>query len=268
MIWAYSLYVQSGAAITYAASATNTTGISYSLDAGSRREYYKCGNEVQLYVQHGWAYRPLLQLQQAVTDLLQLRILLIPIQQLFRLHCTSVHPGRYPDRIDPVATGITTTVQTAVLSSTGTTNTTFKLSPALCNLLTIKAQNISVQLYLTIASGTMPVNPNITALIKYGTTNIISLTNPVYNSGTKVLSWNGSLGADVMVPSGQPIDLVITTAQGGVTFRIDYHSMTKPSRISLLPVSTFIDFSSFDVYSAPYPGGVKESAVCRIQPIM
>jgi hypothetical protein len=30
-----------------------------------------------------------------------------------------------------------------------------------------------------------------------------------------------------------------------------------PSRISLLPVSTFIDFISFEVYDAPYPGGTK-----------
>ncbi|MBK9486069.1 MAG: T9SS type A sorting domain-containing protein [Chitinophagaceae bacterium] len=254
-----SVRTQSGAAITYAASATNTTGISYSLDAGS----VAGGNTINAATgaviwSAAWMGVSAITATAAgcngpatASHIVNTNTAVVQAP----LYLST--PGQILDRIDPVATGITTTVQTAVLSSTGTTNTTFKLSPALCNLLTIKAQNISVQLYLTIASGTMPVNPNITALIKYGTTNIISLTNPVYNSGTKVLSWNGSLGADVMVPSGQPIDLVITTAQGGVTFRIDYHSMTKPSRISLLPVSTFIDFSSFDVYSAPYPGGVK-----------
>ncbi|MBK8608723.1 MAG: T9SS type A sorting domain-containing protein [Chitinophagaceae bacterium] len=134
---------------------------------------------------------------------------------------------------------------------------TYTQNPILCSDLTIKAQTIQMLLHVKVTSGTMPVNPAITAQLKYGSTNIITLSNPVYNSGSKILSWTGTLGADVTVPNGQALALAITSAQAGVQFQIEYHSNTKPSRISLLPVSTFIDFESFDVFDAPYPGGTK-----------
>ncbi len=136
-------------------------------------------------------------------------------------------------------------------------NITFTQSPALCSNLTIKAQTIQMLVYVNVVAGTMPVNPAITASLKYGSTTFISLSNPVYNSTSKIMSWTGILPVDVNVPSGQSIALNITSAQAGVEFQIDYHSATKPSRISLLPVSTFIDIVSFDVFSAPYPGGTK-----------
>jgi hypothetical protein len=164
-------------------------------------------------------------------------------------------PGQILDRIDPVSTGITTTVQTGDLSTSGTTSVTFVQNPALCSNLVIKAQTISVLAYVSISSGTMPASPAITATLQYGATNIITLNNPIYNSATKLLTWTAVLGADVTVPSGQAISLQFTTAQAGVVFKIEYHSATKPSRISLLPVSTFIDITSFNIYNAPYPGG-------------
>lgn len=132
---------------------------------------------------------------------------------------------------------------------------TFTQSPALCSDLVIKAQTIQMLVYVNVTSGTMPVNPAITASLKYGSTTFISLTNPVYNSASKILSWTGVLSSDVTVPTGQAVALTITSAQPGVQFQIEYHSASKPSRISLLPVSTFIDFVSFNVYNAPYPGG-------------
>lgn len=254
-----SVRTQGAGTITYSAGATNSTGIIYTLDASSTSG----GNSINASTgavtwSASWYGASSVTATAAgcngpstATHIVNTN----PSVVQAPLYLST--PSQILDRIDPVSTGITATVQTAVLSSTGTTNTAFTLSPALCSNLTIKAQNIGVQLYMNIASGTMPVNPAITALIKYGSTTIINLTNPVYNSGTGVLSWTAALGADVTVPSGQPIDLVITTAQAGVTFRIDYHSMTKPSKINLLPVSTFIDFTSFDVYTAPYPGGIK-----------
>ena len=143
----------------------------------------------------------------------------------------------------------------AIKPATVTNNTTFTQNPALCSDLIIKAQTIQMLVYVNVTSGTMPVNPNITATLKYDATNIISLSNPVYNSASKILSWTGTLGADVTIPAGKALALTFTTAQTGVEFQIEYHSKTKPSRISLLPVSTFIDFISFQVYDAPYPGG-------------
>ena len=133
---------------------------------------------------------------------------------------------------------------------------TFTQSPSLCSDLIIKAQTIQMLVYVNINSGTMPVNPAITASLKYGSTTFISLSNPVYNSASKILSWTGVLGADVTVPTGQAVALTITSAEPGVQFQIEYHSASKPSRISLLPVSTFIDFVNFNVFNAPYPGGI------------
>jgi hypothetical protein len=257
-----SVRTQGAATISYSATATNSTGLTYSLDAGSLAG----GNTINVATglvtwAAAWYGTSAITASATGCNGPATAIHIVnanPSVVQAPLYLST--PGQILDRVDPVATGITTTVQTGILSSAGTTNTTFTLSPALCSDLTIESQTIAVQLYLNIASGTMPVNPNITALIKYSSTNIINLTNPVYNSGTGILSWTGTLAADVIVPMGQPIDLVITTAQAGVTFKIDYHSMTKPSRISLFPVSTFIDFSSFDVYTAPYPGGVKRTS--------
>lgn len=138
---------------------------------------------------------------------------------------------------------------------TGTTSTTFTQSPALCSNLTIKAgQTITVRPYVTITSGSMPTNPSITATLRYGSTNIGTLTNPTYNASAGTLTWTTTLGSDVTIPAGQAIALNVTTAQSGVAFTIDYDSQTDPSLIDL-PVSTFINVSSLAMYNAPYPGG-------------
>ncbi|MFA5974317.1 MAG: Calx-beta domain-containing protein, partial [Lentimicrobiaceae bacterium] len=104
------------------------------------------------------------------------------------------------------------------------------------------------------ALGTLPANPNITAVIKYGSTDIITLSNPMYNSGTGLLTWTCNLATDVTIPSGQAIALVVTTNQWGVSFTIDYDSQTKPSKIEFT-TSTFIDITNYDIYNAAYPGG-------------
>ena len=135
------------------------------------------------------------------------------------------------------------------------TNVTFTESPVLCSALTVKANTtITVQAYINTISGTMPSNPNITALIKYGATTILSLTNPTYNSGTGMITWTGTRGSDMTVPAGQAIALQITTAQSGVTFQVRHDSQTYPSKITL-PVSTFINVSSVQIYDASYPYG-------------
>ena len=134
---------------------------------------------------------------------------------------------------------------------------TFTQSPALCSNLVIKAQTIQILAYINVTGGSMPVNPAITATLKYDSTNIISLSNPVYNSASRIMSWTGILGADKTVPAGKSLALNFTSAQSGAEFQIQYHSKTNPSRISLLPVSTFVDFVSFDVFNAPYPGGIR-----------
>jgi hypothetical protein len=143
----------------------------------------------------------------------------------------------------------------SIKPNTALTTTSFTQSPSLCSPLTIKAGNtISVSNYVTIINGTMPSNPNITATIKYGSTNIITLTNPTFNSATGEIVWSGTRPTDITVPAGAAIVLEISTAQSGVTFRIDYDSQTKPSKINL-PVSTYINVNSVNVYDAAYPSG-------------
>jgi len=92
----------------------------------------------------------------------------------------------------------------------GDASATFTESPALCQDLTIKAGTIDVKTYVSITGGTMPASPNITAALMYGTTTIITLSSPTYNSTTGTLSWSGTLGSDVTVPSGNALKLVIT----------------------------------------------------------
>ncbi|QXP62537.1 tandem-95 repeat protein [Polaribacter sp. HaHaR_3_91] len=139
------------------------------------------------------------------------------------------------------------------LSTSNLKTVSFTQTPVLCSPLGIDAGTpIGVSTYVNIDSGTMPANPNITAILQYGTTNIVTLTNPNYSGG--ILNWSGYLSSNAIIPAGQAITLKITTAQPNVTFKIDYDSQTKPSKIDL-PLSTYIDISSYAVYDAPYPGG-------------
>lgn len=133
-------------------------------------------------------------------------------------------------------------------------NTIFTQSTTLCSNLIIKAGTISVTNYISIVSGTMIINPAVTATIKYGSTTIITLSNPSYNLVTGLLTWTGSLAADVTVPAGQAITLEVTNNQSGVNFLIEYDSQTKPSKIEI-PVSTFINVNSIGVYNAAYSAG-------------
>lgn len=143
------------------------------------------------------------------------------------------------------------------------TTATFAQGTALCSPLTIKAgQALSASVYLTVLTGSMPANPNITANLKYGSTTFASSSTPTYNSATGLLTFSGTLPSDVTIPSGQSIVAEIITGQSGVSFQIDYDSQTKPSKIGL-PVSSYINIDSYAVYSAAYPSG---SVITNAQP--
>ncbi|MBK7434521.1 MAG: hypothetical protein IPI66_11910 [Chitinophagaceae bacterium] len=252
-----SVRTQGAGTTTYTATATNSTSIVYSLDAAS----ITGGNTINAATgaitwTAGWNGTSMVTATANGCNGPSTASHIITINaSIVQTPLYLSTPGQILDRIDPVATNIAATVQSGDLSSTGTTSISFTQSPLLCSDMVIKAQTISVLAYVSITSGTMPANPNITATLSYGGNNIITLTNPVYNGTTKLLTWTGVLGTETTVPSGLGITLQITTAQAGVVFKLEYHSVTKPSRISLLPVSTFIDILSFNVYSAPYPGG-------------
>ncbi|MEP3837328.1 MAG: LamG-like jellyroll fold domain-containing protein [Algibacter sp.] len=131
------------------------------------------------------------------------------------------------------------------------TEATFLQSFALCEALTIKSSEpISVSTYLSVDSGVIPTNPSISAELKYGSTNIITLTNPTYNSSTGLITWTGALGSDTTVPLAQSIALTITTTELNVGFYIDFDSETKPSKIE------FSTDSSSNALPPSLPSGI------------
>ncbi len=150
------------------------------------------------------------------------------------------------------STGIPPTLRVSYISG----GIAFNQSPAFCSPFTITAgQPITITNYVSVTSGIMPPNPNITAALKTSCSNTITtLTNPTYNAATGLLTWTGTLGADATIPTGEYISLFVSSAEAGLGFTVDYDSQTKPSKIEL-PTSTYIDIVSYDIYDAPYPGG-------------
>ena len=252
-----STRLQSAESIIYTATAANATAINYSLDAASLAG----GNTInsgtgEVTYTAMWSGTSVITATAIGCNGPKQSIHTVTINSTTvtkQLYLSD--PSQSLDRVDPVNTNDLVTANTAILSTAGTSSTTFTMNPVLCDSLTIKTSNITVKTYVTISSGTMPANPAITATLQYGATNIITLSNPVYNSGTNTLTWTGARATDLTVPAGQAISLRINTAQAGVNFRIDFDSQAKPSKIDL-PVSSFINITSFNVYNAAYPGGI------------
>ena len=168
--------------VTYSVTASNTTGITYSLDAASLAG----GNTINastgaVTYSSIWTGTSVITASAAGCNGPRIATHTVTINAssvIKQLYLSD--PSQALDRVDPVNTGDATTASTAALSSTGTTSTTFTMNAALCSALTIKAGTITVKTYVTISSGSMPANPNMTAVLRYGATNIITLTNPVY----------------------------------------------------------------------------------------
>ena len=250
-----SLRVQGATTVTYNAVANNGAAVTYNLDAAS----IAAGNAINAstgavtFTESFSGISVIIATANgcAGSQSAQHTVTSTPSSVFKQLYLSD--PAQSLDRIDPVATVDLTTATTTAITSGG--SATFTQGTVLCSPLTIKiGRNITVTNYITVTSGTMPANPNITAVLRYGTTNFITLTNPVYNSTTGLLTWTSTLASDVTVPVGQAIALVVTSAQAGVTFTIQFDSQTKPSKIEL-PVSTFISVADMNVYNAAYPGG-------------
>ena len=86
------------------------------------------------------------------------------------------------------------------------------------------AKTITVTNYVSVTTGSMPANPAVTATLAYGggATNIVTLSNPTYNSVAGTLIWTGTVASDVIVPAGQAVALTVSTAQSGYSFKINY----------------------------------------------
>ncbi|MCC6584258.1 MAG: tandem-95 repeat protein, partial [Chitinophagales bacterium] len=242
--------------VTYTATANNGMPVVYSLDAASAAAGNTINSRGIVTYVYGWTGTAVVTATVSGCNGLQSKThTVITETRIVTKQLYLSDPSQSLDRVDPVATNDNTLAQSVTLSSTGTTNTTFTQNPALCSPLIIKADTIKVQTYVSIVSGSMPVNPAITARLNYGATNVITLTNPTYNSTKQLLTWKGVLASDLIIPAGQTVSLNVTTAQAGVTFKIDYDNNLKPSEVSLLPVTTYIDITSFNLYSAQYPAG-------------
>lgn len=247
---------QSNSTVTYSATAAYTTAITYTLDAASLAG----GNTIvastgAVTYAANWSGTTVITATatgcggpKTATHIVTVNSNVV-YKQLYLSD-----PAQSLDRIDPVATADATISSTPLLSTIGLTNTSFTMAPALCDSLRIKAGTITVRTYITISSGTMPAIANVNAVLTYAGNPIITLTNPSYVGG--MLTWTGTLASDVLVNAGQTIAIQFTTAQAGVTFRIDFDSQTKPSRIDI-PVSTYIQVTSLGVFNAVYPGGAQ-----------
>jgi len=143
----------------------------------------------------------------------------------------------------------------AAEAANNTNVTTFAQTPIFCSAFVMPSNNlVIITNFITVTNGVMPANPAITALLQYNGTNLITLANPTYSATASNLVWSGMLTTNVTVPAGQNITYVLSNAQAGVTFHVNYDSTNAPSKI-ILPASTVITLNTLGVYDAPYPGG-------------
>lgn len=171
-------------------------------------------------------------------------------------------PIRTLDRIDPAASGDTSTASTSILAPSGAdtvTSVTFSQEPAVATNLELPIGTpVTLISYLTLVSGQMPAQPQINAELRRDSTTFATLTNPTYNNG--LLTWSGQVAQTSLLASGSRINLVISTAEAGASFRIRYDSASAPSRL-VVATSTPLDLQSFAVYDAAYPAGATVSAL-------
>ena len=94
----------------------------------------------------------------------------------------------------------------------------------------------------------------------------------VGTTGVGTLSWSGDVGAsNLTVPKGANVKLVITNTVASSSFKIDYDSTSKPSRIEL-PVANVIDIVDVDGVDLNSDGDITDSgegtgAVAGVQEI-
>lgn len=130
----------------------------------------------------------------------------------------------------------------------------FTQTPGFAESFTLPAgAALSAQTYFTTSTGTLSGTVAVTATLRYGSTTVAT-SNSATVSGSAINFSFPALASAVTIPAGQALTMDITTAVPGVSFRIDYDSVAKPSKITL-PTTTVIHTDSIGVYDAPFPGG-------------
>jgi hypothetical protein len=256
LLGAMSTRNQSADTILYTATASHSTGIVYSLDNTSLAN----GNSINsttgsVIFSAGWSgITTITATASGCSGPVTATHIVVINPSVVTTPLYFSEPGMSLDRIDPVATNdISTASTTAIRGTSSTPSRTFTQTQPICAPLTIKAKPLSVYSYITVTNNTVSTYPNIVATLKYDTTTIVTLTNPVYNSSTGLVTWVATPASEVTVPAGSVISLKVQNYDDN-GFSIQYDSRTKPSRIEL-PVSSYINIESLDVYDAPYPGG-------------
>ena len=137
-------------------------------------------------------------------------------------------------------------------TSGGATSTSFVQLTNLCSNLVLPAGGvIAITNYISNITGTLPATPNVTAVLRYGSTPFATMLTATNNSGG-TLVWTSTLVSNATIPAGSAITLDVTNRESGVSFQVDYDSSTKPSVISL-PTTTIINVDSLGLYTGAYP---------------
>jgi len=153
-----------------------------------------------------------------------------------------------------VATDAWATISVSIKPAVTPGTLTFVQTPGFAENLVIPSGSVlGGQVYYAVASGTMPASPAITASLRYGSTTVAT-SNSVTASGGLLTFGFPALTSAATIPAGSILSLDLVSNQSGVTFRVEYDSDTRPSRITL-PTSTVIHTDTVAVYDAPYPGG-------------
>ena len=131
----------------------------------------------------------------------------------------------------------------------------FTQTPAMCSNLEIPSGGgVGGVVYVNEVLGIIPANPDITAVLKHGTTTFATMTNPIYNSLDGTINWITAIASGATLPAGQAVELEIIVNETGYLFEILYDSDTAPSKVDL-ETTTVISVDAFEIYNAPYAGG-------------
>ncbi len=141
------------------------------------------------------------------------------------------------------------------VGGTVTDSVTFTQITPMCTNLEMPAGGvIQVTTHVSEVSGSIPANPNISAVLKHGTTTFVTMNNPVYSSGAGTMTWNQVLGSNYTLPAGEKVNCEFIKNDTGYSFDILYDSQTKPSKIDL-PTQTIIKVEELAIYDSAFVDG-------------
>ena len=134
---------------------------------------------------------------------------------------------------------------------------TFTMGNPFCEDYTLlSGQNFSITAYADIPLGVVPANPDIDAVLEYGTgpTTIIDLSSTAPTWDGSSFLWSGTIPSNVVIPAGEEITLRITNNDPSFSCIINYDSQAYPSSI-VIPSLNKINIDTHNVYNASYNGG-------------